>query len=126
MICGLIFLCLVACVRSCVLPRGGIQLGGAETYKILSQNGCTTLDGVDDVKQFQEVQKAFDTIGMAKDVQMQVRTGESYRTLCRRGSSRAEVLKIGGGCLGDRRARPQGLVLLLAGEACESCSSAEV
>ncbi|CAM9285240.1 unnamed protein product, partial [Hapterophycus canaliculatus] len=49
-----------------------LKLGGAETYKILSQNGCITLDGVDDVQQFQGVQKAFDTIGMGKDVQMQV------------------------------------------------------
>ena len=49
------------------------QLGSAETYKILGQGGCITLDGVDDAKQFQSVQKAFDTIGMDKDSQMQVR-----------------------------------------------------
>lgn len=52
-----------------------VQLGSAESYQILGQNGCITLDGVDDVKQFQAVQKAFDTIGMDKDMQMQVRLG---------------------------------------------------
>eukprot|EP00903_Cladosiphon_okamuranus_P011080 g10459.t1 len=49
-----------------------LKLGSAETYKILGQGGCITLDGVDDAKQFQGVQKAFDTIGMGKDTQMQV------------------------------------------------------
>lgn len=49
-----------------------MQLGAAETYKILGQNGCITLDGVDDAKEFQDVQKAFDTIGMGKDTQMEV------------------------------------------------------
>eukprot|EP00752_Nemacystus_decipiens_P009380 g8383.t1 len=49
-----------------------LKLGSAETYKILGQGGCITLDGVDDAKQFEGVQKAFDTIGMGKDTQMQV------------------------------------------------------
>lgn len=56
-------------------PACIVQLGSAETYKILGENGCITLDGVDDVKQFQNVQKAFDTIGMDKDTQMQVWSG---------------------------------------------------
>lgn len=51
-----------------------MQLGSAETYKILGQGGCITLDGVDDAKQFKGVQRAFDTIGMDKDSQMEVRS----------------------------------------------------
>lgn len=50
-----------------------MQLGSAETYQILSQNGCITLDGVDDVEQFKGVQRAFDTVGMDAQMQMQVK-----------------------------------------------------
>lgn len=49
-----------------------LQLGSAETYRILGQNGCITLDGVDDAEQFRGVQKAFDTVGMDAEMQMQV------------------------------------------------------
>eukprot|EP00904_Undaria_pinnatifida_P007215 jgi/Undpi1/3623/HiC_scaffold_16.g06993.m1 len=49
-----------------------LKLGSAETYQILSQNGCITLDGVDDVEQFKGVQRAFDTVGMDAQMQMQV------------------------------------------------------
>lgn len=66
-------------MRVCVLC---VQLGSAESYKILSQSGCITLDGVDDVEQFQAVQKAFDTIGMNKDMQMQVRGGDESGVFC--------------------------------------------
>lgn len=55
-----------------------VKLGSAESYRILGQNGCITLDGVDDVKEFQTVQKAFDTIGMNKDTQMQVNEGSDH------------------------------------------------
>lgn len=59
---------------SCFVCCSCLQLGSAETYKILGQGGCVTLDGVDDAKQFRGVRKAFDTIGMGKDTQMQVRS----------------------------------------------------
>lgn len=51
------------------------QLQSVETYRILSQSGCTTLDGVDDAAQFRGVQNAFDTIGMEAQAQMQVMFG---------------------------------------------------
>lgn len=50
-----------------------MQLGGAESYKIISQSDCLTLDGVDDAAQFEGVKAAFDTIGMGADSQFQVR-----------------------------------------------------
>lgn len=49
-----------------------IQLEDAESYKILSQSGCTTLDGVDDAAEFGAVKAAFDTIGMEDEAQTQV------------------------------------------------------
>lgn len=49
-----------------------MQLGSAETYGILGDNGPITLDGVDDAHQFRGVRKAFDTIGMDAEMQMQV------------------------------------------------------
>lgn len=55
------------------------QLESAEDYKILSQSSCTTLDGVDDAAQFRGVQKAFDTIGIEADDQMQARDGRGAR-----------------------------------------------
>lgn len=44
-----------------------------ETYRILAQSNCTTLEGVDDAEQFRGVQRAFDTIGIDADSQMQAR-----------------------------------------------------
>lgn len=49
------------------------QLGDVDTYKILSQSECTTLDGVDDAEEFSTVKAAFDTIGMESESQTQVR-----------------------------------------------------
>lgn len=43
-----------------------------DSYKILSQSGCTSLDGVDDVEEFRGVKAALDTIGMEEETQMQV------------------------------------------------------
>lgn len=43
-----------------------------DTYKILSQSECTTLDGVDDAEEFSTVKAAFDTIGMEAESQTQV------------------------------------------------------
>eukprot|EP00903_Cladosiphon_okamuranus_P006316 g6191.t2 len=49
-----------------------LKLGDANSYKILSQSGCTTLDGVDDAEEFRRVKAAFDTVGMDKESQMQI------------------------------------------------------
>eukprot|EP00903_Cladosiphon_okamuranus_P011132 g10508.t1 len=49
-----------------------LKLGDVETYRILSQSDCTTLDGVDDAAEFGTVKAAFDTIGMEGDSQIQV------------------------------------------------------
>lgn len=54
---------------------GKRQLEGVEAYRILSQSSCIILDGVDDAAQFRGVQKAFDTIGIETDDQMQARGG---------------------------------------------------
>lgn len=43
-----------------------------ESYKILSQSDCTTLDGVDDAEEFRGVKAAFDTIGMEEESQTHV------------------------------------------------------
>lgn len=43
-----------------------------DSYKILSQSDCTTLDGVDDAEEFGGVKAAFDTIGMDEESQTQV------------------------------------------------------
>lgn len=48
------------------------KLGDVSSYKILSQSGCTTLDGVDDAEEFRGVKAAFDTIGMDGESQGQV------------------------------------------------------
>ena len=74
--------------------RAYSQLGSAETYHILSHNGCIKLDGVDDVEQFKAVQRAFDTIGMDAATQMQVRGGRrrKRRTVLR--SFLAEVVGV--------------------------------
>ena len=48
------------------------QLESPENYRILSGSGCTTLEGVDDATQFEEVQAACRTIGMAEETQLQV------------------------------------------------------
>lgn len=44
-----------------------------ESYKILAENECTTLEGVDDAEEFQAVKAAFDTIGIDDESQLQVR-----------------------------------------------------
>ena len=49
-----------------------VQLETVDSYKILSQSDCTTLDGVDDAEEFRGVKAAFDTIGMDEESQMQV------------------------------------------------------
>lgn len=49
-----------------------VQLESVDSYKILSQSDCTTLDGVDDAEEFRGVGAALDTIGMEKESQMQV------------------------------------------------------
>lgn len=49
-----------------------------DSYKILSQGDCITLDGVDDAEELRTVKAAFDTIGMEEEAQMQVRA--SYCT----------------------------------------------
>ncbi|CAM9708868.1 unnamed protein product, partial [Choristocarpus tenellus] len=49
-----------------------LKLDGPESYSILSKNGCVTLPGVDDAEQFAAVQKAFGTIGLDAETQMQV------------------------------------------------------
>lgn len=71
------------CVRLALLGRGlgpplvltppsPPKLGDVSSYKILSQSGCTTLEGVDDAKEFRDVKAAFDTIGMDGESQAQV------------------------------------------------------
>ena len=52
-----------------------------ESFKILSQSECTTLEDVDDAVQFQGVKAAFDTIGMDEDSQMQVPWGDEPSVL---------------------------------------------
>ncbi|CAM9101018.1 unnamed protein product, partial [Hapterophycus canaliculatus] len=49
-----------------------LKLDDVGTYKILSQGGCTALDGVDDAEELRTVKAAFDTIGMEEEAQMQV------------------------------------------------------
>lgn len=49
------------------------QLADVGSYKILSQGGCTSLDGVDDAEGLRMVKAAFDTIGMEEKTQTQVR-----------------------------------------------------
>ena len=48
------------------------QLQDVDSYKILAQSDCTTLDGVDDAEEFRGVKAAFDTIGMDEESQTQV------------------------------------------------------
>lgn len=55
-----------------VLVLRVVQLGSVDSYKILSQSDCATLDGVDDAEQFRAVKDAFDTIGMDEETQKQV------------------------------------------------------
>eukprot|EP00903_Cladosiphon_okamuranus_P006607 g6454.t1 len=49
-----------------------LKLQDVESYKILAQSGCTTLDGVDDAEEFRGVKAALDTIGMDEESQKQV------------------------------------------------------
>ncbi|CAM9539979.1 unnamed protein product, partial [Ectocarpus fasciculatus] len=49
-----------------------LKLKGVESYKILSQSDCTTLDDVDDAAEFRTVKGAFDTIGIDGESQLQV------------------------------------------------------
>ncbi|CAM9355556.1 unnamed protein product [Discosporangium mesarthrocarpum] len=51
---------------------GKLKLEAVEDYPILSQSSCVTLPGVDDAEHFAGVQKAFTTIGLDADTQMQV------------------------------------------------------
>lgn len=48
------------------------QLANVDIYGILSQSGCTEVEGVDDAEKFRGVQKALDTVGLTPDMQMQV------------------------------------------------------
>ncbi|CAN0523140.1 unnamed protein product, partial [Scytosiphon promiscuus] len=48
------------------------QLDSVESFKILAQSECTTLEDVDDAVQFQGVKADFDTIGMDEEPQKQV------------------------------------------------------
>lgn len=60
------------------------QLDSVESFKILAQGECTTLQDVDDAVQFQGVKAAFDTIGMEEESQKQVPCGggaERYAVL---------------------------------------------
>lgn len=57
---------------ACGFDAPMVQLGGVNSYKILSQSECTTLEGVDDADEFRGVKAAFDTIGMDEESQMQV------------------------------------------------------
>lgn len=94
------------------------QLGSAETYKILGRGGCITLDGVDDAKQFQGVQKAFDTVGMDKDTQMQVRAARRDASFVRlavvrdTNSSGHQLPSLGPLTVNQARARFRGCLLL--------------
>ena len=38
-----------------------------DKVKYLSMSGCTTIDGVDDLKEFEEVSKAMLTVGLSAD-----------------------------------------------------------
>ncbi|CAN0100971.1 unnamed protein product [Scytosiphon promiscuus] len=49
-----------------------LELESVDSYKVLSQSNCTTLDGVDDAEDFKAVKAALDTIGMDKEYQVQV------------------------------------------------------
>eukprot|EP00752_Nemacystus_decipiens_P009298 g8309.t1 len=62
---------LVAGAPKCGLAKD-LQLGGVETYRILSTSGCTELEGVDDAAQFEGVRAACGTIGLDDGTQMQV------------------------------------------------------
>ncbi|CAM9208802.1 unnamed protein product [Ascophyllum nodosum] len=62
---------LVAGAAKCGLSTQ-LKLESPENYRILSGSGCTTLEGVDDATQFEEVQAACRTIGMAEETQLQV------------------------------------------------------
>ena len=55
-----------------LLDASLIQLQDVDSYKILAQSDCTTLDGVDDADEFMGVKAAFDTIGMDEESQAQV------------------------------------------------------
>lgn len=57
--------------RKCMISRF-LQLGGPETYKILSSGDCVRLDGVDDAAKFKDVKNALETIGMTDATQMEV------------------------------------------------------
>mmetsp|Transcript_9767 Transcript_9767/g.14692 ORF Transcript_9767/g.14692 Transcript_9767/m.14692 type:complete len:1438 (-) Transcript_9767:159-4472(-) len=48
------------------------KLKAASDYPILTAGHCIALEGVDDVQQFRYVVKAFDTIGLEKELQEQV------------------------------------------------------
>ncbi|CAM9750268.1 unnamed protein product, partial [Ectocarpus sp. 8 AP-2014] len=49
-----------------------LKLEDVESYKILAQSGCVTLDCMDDTEEFGTVKSAFDTIGMSPESQAQV------------------------------------------------------
>ncbi|CAM9971674.1 unnamed protein product [Pylaiella littoralis] len=62
---------LVAGAAKCGFTKD-LQLGGLETYRVLSDSGCTELEGVDDAVQFEGVRTACGTIGLDEGTQMQV------------------------------------------------------
>ncbi|CAN0342915.1 unnamed protein product, partial [Ectocarpus sp. 12 AP-2014] len=49
-----------------------LKLEDVESYKILAQSECVTLDCMDDTEEFATVKSAFDTIGMSPESQAQV------------------------------------------------------
>jgi ABC-type oligopeptide transport system ATPase subunit len=52
--------------------KKALNLGAPSDYCILNKSGCVKLEGVDDSKQFQEVERAFNTIGLTPEEQLQV------------------------------------------------------
>lgn len=60
-----------------------LQLGSVDSYGILSNSGCTSVDGMDDAARFERVKSAFDTIGMDAETQTQVGLGLGLRSWTR-------------------------------------------
>ena len=89
------------------------QLEGPEAYRVLSDSGCTTLEGVDDAAQFLEVRKACGTIGMDKETQNQVR--RVLPCFCQKGKGNARTSGRQAG-LDDTRGEPKRSEIMKAAE----------
>lgn len=46
------------------------RLDGTKSFRYLAQSGVTTVDGVDDAAEFQEVMSAMNTIGLGQQEQV--------------------------------------------------------